>query len=138
MLDEAFVDSPGLSVDPLRFLVSPPTDPELTSWISGANDAASQILANRYLAHLVNAVGDGSVRSYSPRRYYREPLNPVQATPIGGQDLGAALCAALIDLDSHGYFDDAFGPSCCDARADRAGAARDLFEQRLGDETPWQ
>jgi len=57
LLDEAFVDSRGLSVDPFRFLVSPPTDPELTSWISGANDAASQILANRYLAHLANAVG---------------------------------------------------------------------------------
>jgi hypothetical protein len=139
LLDEAFVDSRGLSVDPLRFLVSPPTDPELTSWISGVTAAASQLLFNRYLTQLVNAVGDGSIRSYSPRRYYRERLNPVQAaTPIVDQDVGAALCAVLVDLDNHGYFDDAFGPSCCDERADRAGAARSLFEQLLGPETPWQ
>ena len=129
----------GLSVDPLQILVHPPTDPELTSWISGVTAAASQLLSNRYLTQLVNAVGDGSIRSYSPRRYYRERLNPVQAaTPIVGQDLGAALCAVLIDLDNHGYFDDAFGPSCCDERADRAGAARSLFAQLLGPETPWQ
>ena len=101
LLDEAFVDSRGLSVDPLQILVHPPTDPELTSWISGVTAAASQLLSNRYLTQLVNAVGDGSIRSYSPRRYYRERLNPVQAaTPIVGQDVGAALCAVLIDLDN--------------------------------------
>ncbi len=139
LLDEAFVDSRGLSADPLQILVDPPTDPELTTWVSGVTAAASQLLSNRYLTQLVNAVGDGSIRSYSPRRYYRERLNPVQAaTPIVGQDVGAALCAVLIDLDIHGYFDDAFGPSCCDARADRAGVARSLFEQLLGPETPWQ
>jgi len=138
LLDEAFVDSRGLSVESLRFLVYPPQAPELTSWITAANAAASQLLSNRYLTQLVSAVGDGSVRLYSPRRYHRERLNPVQATPIVGQDVGAALCAVLIDLDSHGYFDEAFGPSCCDARADRAGAARGLFERLLGNETPWQ
>lgn len=137
LLAEAFVDSRGLSVDAHRF-VDPPVE-QAGLWLDGGVGAATQLMVSRFLMHLVDVVGDGSVRPYSPPLYYRARRNPSEAaTAGGGEDLGAALCAVLLDLDSHGYFDDAFGPSCCDARADRPGVARELFEQLLGPETPWQ
>jgi len=137
LLAEAFADSRGLNVDGLRFVAEPPRE-LVGSWLVAGATAASQVLVNRYLTQLVEGVGNGSIPPYARPRYYRARRNPAPATPIGSQDLGPALCAVLIDLDGHGYFDDAFGPSCFDARADRAGAARDVFEELLGPETSWQ
>lgn len=129
---EAFVDSRGLSV------VKGDGLPGVRRSFNVFADGPPGAICNNYLEALISGLAAGAVATYSRPLYYRQRASgPAQPQLLEGKQLGAALCEEISRLDGHGYFDDAFGSSCSDARdVDRQGVARDLLTQHLGAGTP--
>lgn len=134
---EAMVDSRGLEADVLYG--GRPASGDFGGFWAAAAATAEQHLVNQRFSELVAAIATGAVLPFSAPSYYRARSAPrAPQTPLSGPTLGAELCQVFADMDDRGYFDEAFGLSCCDMREDRPGAARALFVQRLGEQTSWQ
>lgn len=136
LMAEAFVDSRGLPAVRDDALPGAP----LSSSINLFLDGTPEDVCGNYLNALIEGLDAGTLKLYAPARYYRRrAAAEVEPSLLTSDELGSALCEELAKLDQDGYFDDAFGPSCCDARGvDRAEVARAIFIQHLGADTPWR
>lgn len=141
VLGEAFVNSAGwpLSTDdgfqpsalaPLR-KGNVFDDEEISSARKAAFD--------QFVRSLRLALRNGAIPPYTPPVYYTSRTLGSSAAPptLSGKALVGKLLNVLGELDRSGYFDGAFGSSCCDARFDRQEAARDLITDRLGNTIEW-
>jgi len=73
---------------------------------------------------------------YSPRTYFSARRNPRPEPTLTLQQAKAAWAREVIGLARVGYFEDAFGSSCCDAREDPAGEGRQQLAELLRSDLP--
>lgn len=131
LMAEAFVDSRGLPA------VKEGQLPGVRRNFNVFLDGPPSAICSNYLSALNAGLNDGRVLPYAQPRYYQQRAKgPALPEVLTGEQLATAIIAELSHLDQLGYFDDAFGSSCCDDRVDRESEARALFVQHLGPDTP--
>lgn len=94
---------------------------------------------DRFVHTFRRALSQDAIPAYVQPQYYRSRARGTLARPeaLQGKAMVRELLNVLGELDHDGYFDDAFGSSCCDARIDRQQAARDQITERLGVVASW-